>query len=142
MKIKTYEIDSFEKLLNVATSENFERLSLDLLKWLSLYVAHLEGIRKSHPKETEGKMNWELIEADFQWIDDGKNDLKYAEIIDKRTGEKTQLKIKKAKGIVMPDIEEIESQADVHIKRYPGGILSCVTMAYMAGAEMVIQKTT
>lgn len=84
---KKYEIDTFEKLINVATSENFELLSVDLLQWLNFTISTIESIRKNNPKETEGKLNWEITKSTFIWVDDGKNDFKGATIKNENTGE-------------------------------------------------------
>jgi len=93
-KNKKYEIDSFEKLVNVANKENIEKLSIDLLLWLNYVVDAFEEIRKKHPKECEGKSNWEISEVNFIWIDDGKNKIDYVKVTNKKTGEVTEIKTK------------------------------------------------
>ena len=87
---KTYVIDSFEKLLNVLNDDNFKNLTLDLLKWLATYMVYIKEVRGKYPNETEGKSNWEICEAHFEWIDDGKNDIKYIDHHNKHTGEVTR----------------------------------------------------
>ena len=94
---KKYEIKTFENLINVVNKENFERLSIDLLLWLNHTVDMLDKIRKSLPKECEGKQNWEIMKCDFIWIDDGKNDLKSMRLINSNTGEVKEVKICKKK---------------------------------------------
>ena len=84
---KTYNIDSFEKLMNVLNDENFQRLSIDFVSWMATYLGHVNHIKKEYPKQTEGKDNWEITSSQFVWIDDGKNDLKSIELKDKSTGE-------------------------------------------------------
>lgn len=90
---KTYEIDSFEKLMNVVSEENFEALSLDFVKWMAIYLAHVKKVREAHPEETKELLNWEIIEASFEWIDDGANDLKEVKVVDSKTGEKVKFKV-------------------------------------------------
>lgn len=92
MNNKTYDIDSFEKLMNVISDENFERLTLDMIEWMAVYLSYIKEIKAKYPKKTKGKLNWELCQAGFQWIDDGKHDLKYVELHNKQTGEITRLK--------------------------------------------------
>jgi len=91
-KVKRYEIDSFEKLCNVVSSENFDRISKDLCLWLLYNVIVMKKIRKDHPKETKNKTNWKLSRSSFIWVDDGKNDLKEVVIKNKETGEVQKIK--------------------------------------------------
>jgi hypothetical protein len=84
---KKYRIASFDQLLNVVNEENLERISIDFALWLSTNVAIMNEIRTKHPKETEGKLNSELVKSVFVWIDDGEHDLKSVTITDSRTGE-------------------------------------------------------
>jgi hypothetical protein len=94
-KPKKYEIETFENLINVVNKENFKRLSVDLLLWLNHNVNTMEKIREKHPKECEGKENWEIMKSSFIWIDDGKNDLKEVKLTNTKTGEIKKIKIKK-----------------------------------------------
>jgi hypothetical protein len=55
----------------------------------------MEKIREKHPKECEGKENWEIMKSSFIWIDDGKNDLKEVKLTNTKTGEIKKIKIKK-----------------------------------------------
>jgi hypothetical protein len=84
---KRYKIDSFEKLLNVVTEENIELLATDLGNWMCTYLLFVKEARIKYPKETEGKTNSEIFKSEFEWIDDGKNDLKEVVIINNSTGE-------------------------------------------------------
>lgn len=86
-KPKRYEINSLDKLLNVANKENINRLSIDFLLFLNTHVNQIEAIRKQYPKECEGKTNQEIATGSFIWIDDGKNDLTGVTFKDKDTGE-------------------------------------------------------
>lgn len=88
---KKYEIDSFKKLCNVVNTENAQRLAIDLGQWLIYYAIAIGEIRAKHPKETKNKTNSQIAEGHFTWIDDGKNDLLYSEIINKDTGEVTTI---------------------------------------------------
>jgi hypothetical protein len=90
---KTYKIDSFAKLMNVLSEDNFEALSLDFVKWMAAYLAHVKKVREAHPEETKNLLNWEITEADFEWIDDGANDLKEVVVVDGRTGEKVTVRV-------------------------------------------------
>lgn len=90
---KTYEIDSFAKLMNVLSDENFEALSLDFIKWMATYLAHIKKVREAHPEETKDLLNWEITEAAFEWIDDGANDLREVNVVDGKTGEKVTVRV-------------------------------------------------
>uniref|UniRef100_UPI004048DC65 hypothetical protein n=1 Tax=Roseivirga sp. TaxID=1964215 RepID=UPI004048DC65 len=86
-KTKRYEIDNFEKLLNLANEENIGRISIDMVQWLHYYTKVINAVRTEHPKETEGKTNWEISQASFIWIDDGATDMKGVSITNTLTGE-------------------------------------------------------
>tara|TARA_R110000822_G_scaffold127454_1_gene262952 strand:- start:12096 stop:12386 length:291 start_codon:yes stop_codon:yes gene_type:complete len=85
-KPKEYNINSFDKLLNVINEENFDILSIDLIQWLGLYVETLKEVRKKHP-ELKDRLNSEIAKGSFIWIDDGKNDMKDIFLELKGTGE-------------------------------------------------------
>jgi hypothetical protein len=85
-KIKEYEIDSFEKLINVANRDNIQSLSNDLILWLMYAIETYEKVREQHP-EHKDKTNWELAKCHFIWIDDGKNDILKTKIVNQSTGE-------------------------------------------------------
>lgn len=87
MKTKTYNIDSFEKLINIANKENVERLASDLCGWLLYSEKVISEVREKYPKETEGKSNSEILICKFTWVDDGKNDMLGVDIENKETGE-------------------------------------------------------
>lgn len=84
---KRYEIDSFNKLINVANKDNVERLAIDLAGWLIYVTNIISDIRENHPKETEGKLNSEITEAHFIWIDDNKHEMKGVRVTQSDTGE-------------------------------------------------------
>lgn len=84
---KRYEVETFEQLMNIATEENFENLSIDFIQWMAFYLDHVKRIRELYPKECEGKSNWEITSGKFIWIDDGKNDVKKVVVKNKHTGE-------------------------------------------------------
>jgi hypothetical protein len=92
---KTFEIDSFEKLCNVVTTENFQNLSMDLLKWLAVVAKQMETFRKKNPKLSKGKTNWDLCKLTFVWIDDGKNDMESLVLKNQDTGEVKHIQFKK-----------------------------------------------
>lgn len=94
-QIKKYNIDSFEKLINVVTTENVGRLALDLALFLQYAATMYEEFRKQDPKGCEGKTNWEIGNVSFEWADDNKNELKYVKVEDKSTGEVTHIDLKK-----------------------------------------------
>jgi len=102
-KPKEYYIDSLDKLVNLANSENYEcfrlasriaelkdeRLSMDFLLWLGNVVNVMDKLRKELPEETKGKANSELMKCSFNWIDDGKNNIHQTVIENGLTGEQT-----------------------------------------------------
>jgi hypothetical protein len=92
-KIKEYEIDSFEKLVNVVTRENLESLSKDITLWLIYVVEIYEGLRKKNTIDKD-KTNWELAKSHFIWVDDGKNDFLTTKVVNELTGEVNTVKIK------------------------------------------------
>jgi len=94
-KAKRYEIDSFEKLCNIVSEENLERISTDLCLWLAYHVEMMKTLRKKHSKETKGKTNSEIGQSFFIWIDDGKHDFKNVLVKNKSTGEISKISFKK-----------------------------------------------
>ena len=94
---KKFVIDSFEKLLNVINGENIDRLSIDFLNWLNVYQQYVAELRKKYPKQTKGKLNWDICKSSFNWIDDGKNEIKFIEHHNQKTGEVTFFDLKKKK---------------------------------------------
>lgn len=87
MKAKKYMIEGFEQFFNVLTEENFERLMTDFMLASGVYLTTIKKMREDFPEETKGKVNWDISKYHFQWIDDGKNDMKSITITDPRTGE-------------------------------------------------------
>ena len=98
-KEKEYEINSLERLLNVANVENFERLTIDFLSWLHHYVSVIDSMRTKHPELCKDKVNTEIMGSKFIWTDDGIVGLTSASIINTKTGEKTTTNFKKRKKI-------------------------------------------
>jgi len=92
-KSNTYDINTFDKLINVANSENIDRLSVDLLQWFFYSVKLIENIRLKYPEKTKNKTNSQIVKCSFRWIDDGKNDFKGVEITNPITGEITTKKL-------------------------------------------------
>ena len=92
MKIKKYDINSFERLCNVINEKNFNVFTLDLITWLSVYVRTINKIRAKYPEETKNKSNTEISAGSFVWYDDNKNDWKGITLINKETGEITTIK--------------------------------------------------
>jgi hypothetical protein len=93
MKPKEYEIDSFEKLVNVVNRKNIKSLTSDLTLWLMYVIETYEKIREAHP-ETKNKSNWEIAKCHFIWVDDGKNDMLSTKSIVNETGEVTTIELK------------------------------------------------
>jgi hypothetical protein len=88
-----YEIDSFEKLLNIINEDNFGSLSMCLLKWLKYHTLLMKQYREKYPEYAKDKSNWELGKITFIWIDDGKDDLKFVSIKNELTGQVTQIEL-------------------------------------------------
>lgn len=97
MSYKRYEIDTMDKLVNVATKENYGRLAKDLLLWLYTSIDMFDRLRAKHPELANGRTNSELANVSFNWVDDGKNDLKDIVLKNNITGEVFKAKIKKRK---------------------------------------------
>ncbi len=87
---KTYEIETLNQLINVVTPENIERLSTDLIGWLYYCNQFFTEIKKKD--EYKDKLNSEISEVKFVWVDDGENLLLDAKIINTKTGEVRILK--------------------------------------------------
>lgn len=87
MENKTYEIKSFEHLLNIINKENCERLATDCALWLIEYSRIIEALREKHPEKYQGKSNWEIAEGGFNWIDDGEQKINGWKTTIKETGE-------------------------------------------------------
>lgn len=93
MKNKKYEIDTLEQLVNITTPENFERLSVDFLLWLS-YVNNIFAELKKQTNY-KGKLSSEIAKTKFVWIDDGKNEVKSIIFKNTTTGKIKIIKNKK-----------------------------------------------
>jgi hypothetical protein len=83
MTEKEYPVNNFEDLCNLVNSENINRLAEDVKIWLHSYLNAINKIRELYPKETKGMKNSEIAKGSFVWIDDGKNELKGYELINK-----------------------------------------------------------
>lgn len=95
-KPKEYDIDSFDKLLNIINEENFTSLTSDLILFLHYNVKLIKHLRNTLPKsKTKNKTNCQLISSSFVWIDDGKNEFKFIKIKNSDTGEVTDYELKK-----------------------------------------------
>ena len=92
-KPKTYEIDSFEKLINTINEDNFKHLTTDLLMWLSYNVKFMKVVRKDIP-EAKGLTNWDLCQTRFVYIADGKHDMKSVVLKNTLTGEVKTFELK------------------------------------------------
>lgn len=90
---KEYNIDTLEKLCNVANKENVQRLAIDVAQWLIHYTLTIDQVREKYPKETKNKSNSKIAKGWFNWVDDGKNDLLHCTIENKDTGEITNVDI-------------------------------------------------
>jgi hypothetical protein len=84
---KTYRISNFEQLLDVLTQENAERLLGDFALFALQYVHVVNNMRKASPELCEGKSNSELLTAQFEWTDDGLNEITSMEVENTKTGE-------------------------------------------------------
>ena len=94
-QVTHYEIDSFEKLINLIDEKNFGHLTTDLLLWLTYQVKYMSAIKKVLPKEyMKGKTNWDLCHSRFIYIPDGKHDMKSVAIKNTVTGEVKTFKLK------------------------------------------------
>jgi hypothetical protein len=91
-KIKKYEIETLEQLMNITTPENFERISVDFLLWLNYATETFAKMKER--EEYKGKMNSDIAKVKFIWIDDGKNELKNVQLKNTTTGEVTTVKPK------------------------------------------------
>lgn len=86
-KFKKYEIDTFEKFLNVVNEENFDRILTDFAEFVGAY---LQLCKNSNRKS---KLNSDRLKfKSFTWIDDGKLGIKYIDVTNAKTGEVSRLK--------------------------------------------------
>lgn len=93
-KPKRYEIETIEQLVNISTTENYERLGIDFLLWLNHINQTFAKIKENHPEHRD-KHNSDIAKVKFIWIDDGKNDIKNVQLKNTTTGEVTNIKPKK-----------------------------------------------
>lgn len=84
---KKYSIEGFEQFFNVLSDDNFERLMVDFMQASGVYLSYIKKIREQFPEETKDKLNWEISTYYFDWIDDGKNDMKSITVTNPKTGE-------------------------------------------------------
>ncbi len=89
-KPKQYEIDSLERLVNLASKGNIDRLSIDLLVWLNYIVEAMSKAREGMP-EYKDRTNWDLFRPTFTWVDDGINNINHVKITNSDTGEVTEI---------------------------------------------------
>ena len=94
-KPDTYNIDTFEKLLNVVNADNAPRLAVDLGQWLVFYAHAIAKMREQNISETAGLSNCEIARSVFHWIDDGKNEFQGYTVADPNTGKVTNYKMNK-----------------------------------------------
>ena len=92
-KIKKYEIETLEQLVNITTPDNFERLSIDFLLWLNQVNQTFAKLKER--EEYKDRINSDIAKVKFIWIDDGKNELKSMQLKNTTTGEVTTVKPKK-----------------------------------------------
>lgn len=92
MTNKSYHIETFEQLLNIANEENAERLMKDFNSWVMYYITVIEQFKKELPEATKGKSNWDICDSTFVWVDDGKNDFLGCNLVDRQTGEVINIK--------------------------------------------------
>jgi len=92
-KIKKYEIETLEQLMNITTPENFERISVDFLLWLNYTTETFAKMKER--EEFKGKMNSDIAKVKFIWIDDGKNELKNVQLTSAAGRTVTNIKSKK-----------------------------------------------
>ncbi|MES2382498.1 MAG: hypothetical protein V4538_15730 [Bacteroidota bacterium] len=90
---KRYEIETIEQLVNISTTENYERLGIDFLLWLN-HINQTFAKLKERP-EYKDKLNSDIAKVKFIWIDDGKNELKNIQLRNTTTGEVKNIKPKK-----------------------------------------------
>ena len=91
-KPKEYNIDSFDKLINVANSNNIQNLASDLVGWLMFSEKIISQMREQYPEETKGKKNSELMKCSFIWVDDSKTDFIGVNIENRTTGEVSEIR--------------------------------------------------
>ena len=82
---KRYEIETLEQLINIVTSENYERLATDFLYWLDFANQTFEELKKE--PQNKGKQNCEIAKVKFIWVDDGKAGLTGVKLTNTATGE-------------------------------------------------------
>ena len=93
-KPKKYRIDSFERLINVATPENVDRLAVDLCMWLKYHIAVVEKLKETQP-ELKDLPNYYIAPGHMIWVDDEKHDHLNTIVTDPITGEVREYKMKK-----------------------------------------------
>jgi len=91
----TYEIKSFENLVNIITPENCAQFGADFIKWATYVSLICEQIRKEGSAADKKKSNWQLLQPSFVWVDDGKNEMEKVQLKIKGTGEVRTITIKK-----------------------------------------------
>lgn len=87
MENKTYEIETLEQLVNITTTENFERLAMDFLYWLD--EANRIFIELKKDPQYKDKSNSEIAKVKFVWTDDGEIGLTSIKLTNTTTGEIT-----------------------------------------------------
>lgn len=92
---KTYNFSNISQMLDVLNDDNIEVLVEDFAKFLILYNNSIKEIRKQYPKETNGKTNLEILNAEFVWTDDGVSELTSYTITNTKSGLVEKVEINK-----------------------------------------------
>lgn len=86
MEPKEYHIKSFKQICNAITDENLDNLIIDMAIGLSTYLDAVKKMKAEFPK-LKNKSNWDILRFEFNWVDDGKNDVVGIKVTNDQTGE-------------------------------------------------------
>lgn len=87
-----YYIETLEQLHNVINDETIQCFVDSFAQHIIMYNEYIKMVRKEHPEETKGKSNSEILQSSFTFINDGKNDYKGVDLVEKETGKITRIR--------------------------------------------------
>ncbi|MCR9066279.1 MAG: hypothetical protein NXI00_20070 [Cytophagales bacterium] len=91
---KKYKLDTLQQMMNVVNKDNLDCFIADFKSWFEIYLDQVNLLKELLPKGVaDGLPNSEIVNCEFIWVDDGKNDLLHATIQNPITGEITDIYI-------------------------------------------------
>lgn len=62
---RRYEIDSFQKLINTITEDNFQGITTDLMLWLHYNITFIKGVQEEGAGTMQRQIKLRLVQDDI-----------------------------------------------------------------------------